>query len=137
MPPPFKKHLFVCLNDRGPDNPRGSCAQKGSESLLKAFKRALDARGLGESIRANKAGCLDNCALGCSVVVYPEGVWYGRVTEADVPEIIEQHLMRDRPVDRLRLYAPQEGGQQTAAPDREPEPPSEGTSRFPSASKAR
>jgi (2Fe-2S) ferredoxin len=51
------------------------------------------------------------------VVVYPEGVWYGRVTEADVPEIIEQHLMRDRPVDRLRLYAPQEGSQQTAAPD--------------------
>ncbi|HXN84108.1 MAG TPA: (2Fe-2S) ferredoxin domain-containing protein [Myxococcales bacterium] len=121
MPPPFKKHLFVCINDRGPDHPRGSCAQKGSESLLKAFKRALNERGLGESIRTNRAGCLDNCELGCSVVVYPEGVWYGRVTEADVPEIIEEHLMRDRPVDRLRLYAPPEGAPQTAAPDPKPE----------------
>jgi (2Fe-2S) ferredoxin len=55
------------------------------------------------------------------VVVYPEGVWYGRVTEADVPEIIEQHLIRDRPVERLRLYARQEGAQQTAAPDPKPE----------------
>jgi (2Fe-2S) ferredoxin len=105
MPPPFQKHLFVCLHDRGPSSARGSCAQKGSEALLKAFKAELKARGLSEDIRANKAGCLDNCERGCSVVVYPEGVWYGGVTEADVPEIIEKHLVHDEPVARLRLFA--------------------------------
>ncbi|TMA29039.1 MAG: (2Fe-2S) ferredoxin domain-containing protein [Deltaproteobacteria bacterium] len=104
MPPPFKKHLFVCLNEREPGNPKGDCTSKGSPLVLKKFKDALRARGLDDEIRANKAGCLDNCALGCSVVVYPEGIWYGRVTVDDVDEIVEKHLIAGAPVERLRLY---------------------------------
>ncbi|HXN56408.1 MAG TPA: (2Fe-2S) ferredoxin domain-containing protein [Myxococcales bacterium] len=119
MPPPFEKHVFVCLHDRGPDNPRGSCAQKGSEALLKAFKDALNERGLGDSIRANKAGCLDNCEQGCSVVVYPEGVWYGGVRVSDVGEIVERHLVAGEPVARLRLFA---AGTSDAASGVTPEP---------------
>ena len=69
MPPPFRKHVFVCLNERPPDSPKGDCTRKGSPELLKKLKAALRARGLDEEIRANKAGCLDNCANGCSVVV--------------------------------------------------------------------
>ena len=104
MPPPFKKHVFVCLNERVPDAPRGDCTRKGAPELLKKLKSALRARGLDEVIRANKAGCLDNCESGCSVVVYPEGVWYGHVTESDIDEIVDQHLIGGHPIQRLQLY---------------------------------
>jgi (2Fe-2S) ferredoxin len=104
MPPPFRKHVFVCLNERAPADPRGDCMSKGSGDVLKKLKRTLRARGLGEDIRANKAGCLDNCARGCSVVVYPEGVWYGHVTVDDVDELIDRHLVGGEPVERLRLF---------------------------------
>lgn len=104
MPPPFKKHVFVCLNEREPDNPRGDCTRKGSPALLKKLKAALKARGLDGEIRANKAGCLDNCENGCSMVVYPEGVWYGHVTEADLDELVDQHLIAGHPVARLQLF---------------------------------
>ena len=53
--------------------------------------------------RVNSAGCLDACDRGVAVVVYPEGVWYGGVTVADVPEIVERHLVGGQPVERLRL----------------------------------
>jgi len=102
MPIPYTKHAFVCLHERPADNPRGSCLPKGAEPLLKALKAAANARGLGRTVRVQKSGCLDNCEQGCSIVVYPEGVWYGHVTEADVPEIVE-HLAGGAPVERLRV----------------------------------
>lgn len=49
------------------------------------------------------AGCLDACEYGPSLVVYPDEVWYGGVTVADVPEIIEEHIIGGRPVERLRI----------------------------------
>ena len=104
MPPPFRKHLFVCLNDRGPGHPRGSCAQKGSEALHEAFKAALKARGLSGEIRANKAGCLDNCERGCSVVVYPEGVWYAGVTPELLERIVVEHLKNGQVVEEAVFY---------------------------------
>lgn len=54
-------------------------------------------------MRANAAGCLDACAFGTSVVVYPEGVWYGGVKAEDVLEIVESHLLGGKPVERLRM----------------------------------
>ena len=71
----------------------------GSEALQKAFKKALAERGINRRIRANKSGCLDQCEKGPTVVVYPDDVWYGGVTEADVNEIVERAHHRRRPVD--------------------------------------
>lgn len=103
MAPPFKKHVFVCLHERPAGDPRGDCTSKGSPELLKALKKALKARGLSDEIRANKSGCLDNCEQGCSVVVYPEGTWYGGVQLADVDDLVE-NLATGAPLTRRRLF---------------------------------
>lgn len=100
---PFKKHVFICTNHRPEDDPRGSCAAKGSEAIRDRFKELMKARGIKGAMRANAAGCLDQCAQGCTVVVYPEAVWYGKITLADVEEIVDKHLIGDQPVERLRI----------------------------------
>src|SRR5437879_3420030 len=84
----------------GSDEPRGSCGPKGGHELAEAFKKKLFERGLKRIVRPNKALCLDQCAMGCTVVVYPEQVWYGKVTVADVDEIIESHILGGKPVQR-------------------------------------
>jgi (2Fe-2S) ferredoxin len=99
----FEHHVFVCENQRDPADPRGSCGAKGSAAIRKALKDELARRGLEKRVRANAAGCLDSCADGPTVVVYPEGVWYGHVRVEDVPEIVESHLVNGVPVERLRL----------------------------------
>lgn len=101
--PHFDKHVFVCTNRRAPGDPKGDCASKGGEEVRDAFKRLLHDKGLKGRIRANAAGCLDQCARGATVVVYPEQVWYGGVTAADVGEIVDQHLIGGVPVERLRM----------------------------------
>jgi (2Fe-2S) ferredoxin len=98
----FRHHVFVCENRRPDDDPRGCCAAKGSEAIRAAFKDAIRKHGLKGQVRANAAGCLDACAEGPSVVVYPEGVWYSHVSPEDVPEIVERHLLNGEPVARLR-----------------------------------
>jgi (2Fe-2S) ferredoxin len=97
----FQKHLFICVNERDPSDPKGCCAAKGSAEIAAAFKRKLHERGLKRIVRANKAMCLDQCAQGVTLVVYPEATWYGHVTLADVDEIIEKHIVGGCPVERL------------------------------------
>jgi (2Fe-2S) ferredoxin len=97
----FEKHVFICVNERPADDPRGCCKAKGSEEVAEAFKKKLYERGLKRIVRPNRALCLDQCAMGVTVVVYPDAVWYGRVTPADVDEIIESHILGGKPVERL------------------------------------
>ena len=92
--PPFQRHIFVCTNQRPKDDPRGCCANLGSEKLHAHFKSETKRLNLKGLVRANKAGCLDHCELGPSVVIYPEGVWYWVGTEADVTEIMERHVLK-------------------------------------------
>ena len=101
--PPFEKHIFICCNQREAGHPRGCCDPDADDGLQKAFKQALADRDLQRRMLANKAGCLDQCEHGPTVVVYPDAVWYGGVTEADLAEIIESHLLGGIPVARLRL----------------------------------
>lgn len=108
MPPPYQRHVFVCTNRRPDDDPRGSCAASGGEAVRDALKKKLKDRGLSHDIRANNAGCLDNCAVGVAMVVYPEGVWYQKVTVDDVDAIIDEHLVGGKIVERLVWRAPPE-----------------------------
>ena len=85
-------------------------ATRRDESAVERARRLpeqkLHERGLKRIVRANKAMCLDQCAMGVTIVVYPEATWYGRVTLADVDEIIEKHIVGGEPVERLVI--PQE-----------------------------
>lgn len=71
--------------------------------MQKLFKQKLAERGLKGSVRANQSGCLDQCEHGPNVVVYPEAVWYGGVTLADVDEIVVAHIVGGKPVERLLI----------------------------------
>ena len=99
--PSFQRHVFVCINERPADHPKGSCKAKCGVELRDKLKDALAARGIAKTVRANNAGCLDQCEHGATVVVYPEQVWYGGVTVEDIPELIEKHLVGGEVVERL------------------------------------
>jgi (2Fe-2S) ferredoxin len=99
--PSFQRHVFVCTNERPADHPKGCCKAKGGVEVRDKLKAELTARGLSKIIRANNAGCLDQCEHGVSVVVYPEQVWYGQVTVDDIGEIVDKHLVGGQVVERL------------------------------------
>ncbi|MFQ5451115.1 MAG: ferredoxin [Nitrospinaceae bacterium] len=97
----FQKHLFICNNQRKPDDPRGCCSGRGSLSLLDYAKGRVHEMGLKGKVRVNKAGCLDACQYGPSMVIYPDGVWYSPKTKEDMEEILHEHLQNNCVVDRL------------------------------------
>jgi (2Fe-2S) ferredoxin len=103
----FQKHIFVCTNERDPADARGCCSARGSGEVLEALKKKLSERGLKRIVRANKAGCLDQCAHGVTLVVYPEATWYGHVTAADIDAIVDGHIVGGKPLARLVLAAEQ------------------------------
>jgi len=114
--PSLQRHVFVCINERAADNPKGSCKLKGGTDVRDRLKAELSSRGLSKIIRANNAGCLDQCANGVTVVVYPEQVWYGHVTPEDIAEIVEKHLVGGEVVTRLLLPDQPHLGQRTTFP---------------------
>jgi len=101
--PAFQRHVFVCHNARPAGAPRASCTADGKSDLHAQLQQLSKAAGLGEKVRINKAGCLDQCEHGPVVVVYPEAVWYGNVQPSDAAAIVAEHLVAGRPVERLRL----------------------------------
>ena len=96
----FDKHVFICINERK-NSERISCGELQGMKFVNEFKRLVKEKGLKGKVRAQRAGCLDACDFGPSVVVYPEGIFYGEVQLSDVNEIVESHLINNVPVKRL------------------------------------
>jgi (2Fe-2S) ferredoxin len=99
-------HVFVCTGK--------SCSAVDSAEVKTAFERELKARGLqygkekkgcnpNGSVVLTECGSVGFCAIGAAVMVYPDGVWYAQVRAHDVPEIVEEHIVNGRPVQRLAL----------------------------------
>jgi len=101
--PKFTSHVFVCCNRRSPGHPRGCCDPEGSEALRNAIKAEIQRRGLSCTVRANKSGCLDQCELGPTLVIYPGQIWYGGVSIGDVSRIVEQTIIGGRILDDLLI----------------------------------
>lgn len=96
-------YLFVCINRRADDNPKGCCAAKGAEEVYRALKAEMAARGLARlEARVCTSSCLDQCATGVTILVEPNHFFYGRVTVADVSEIVDGVVSGQR-VERLVL----------------------------------
>src|ERR1051325_2320571 len=110
---PIQHHVFVCTGK--------SCSARASAEVKDAFERELKARGIlfgkeakGKNPRGSivltECASVGFCAIGPAVMVYPDGVWYAQVRSSDVNEIIEEHLLNGRVVERLALMrVPAEG----------------------------
>ena len=100
MKPKFDKHIFICTNDRGPDHPRGDCANCGGNEIRMRFVQLINQHGLKGKVRANKSGCLDVCEIGPVVVIYPQSIWYTGITVENVEEIFEKSIIGNDIVER-------------------------------------
>jgi len=100
-----KRYLFVCINRRAEDNPKGCCAAKNSEEVYRALKEDVAARGLAKlEARVCTSSCLDQCETGVTVLVEPDHFFYGRVTVAEVEELVEPGELDPDHVHTPALY---------------------------------
>ena len=99
----FKRHVFFCVNQR--QEGEQCCNDHRAEDVRGYAKQRIKALGLnGEGkVRVNTSGCLDRCSEGPVMVIYPEGVWYTYVDNADIDEIISEHIQHGRVVERLKI----------------------------------
>lgn len=100
MPKPLK-HVFVCTQSRPPGHPRGSCQRQGCMSVMDEFIQEMQRRNLFAQIAVTNAGCLGPCQYGANVLIYPDGVMYGKVTREDVKIIIDEHLLGGQIIQHL------------------------------------
>ena len=98
-----KYHVFICTSSRINGQQKGYCHQQQSINLIQAFMQEIEDRELSGDVVINNTGCFGICEKGPIVVVYPEGVWYGKVTEDDVEEIFDEHFEGGNPVKRLMI----------------------------------
>jgi len=116
---PLRHHVFVCSGK--------SCSAVGSAEVRDAFEQELKARGIlfgkekkgknpNGSVVLTECASVGFCAIGAAVMIYPDGVWYAQVRAQDVPQIVEDHLINGRVVERLALLkVPSAGAHEPAA----------------------
>ena len=99
----YKQHVFICTNQRS--DGRASCEDHGASELRAYLKKRVKEEGLNgpKGLRINNAGCLDRCALGPVMVVYPNETWYRYHSKEDIDEIFESHLKNGEKVQHLRI----------------------------------
>lgn len=97
----YKKHIFICINQRDV-NLKKSCSSLGL-SIRNKFVEELKNNNLTYEVRANKSGCLSECAIGPIVVIYPQGIWYKNVSLNDVSVIIQETIINNKIIDRLLI----------------------------------
>ncbi len=99
----FQYHIFFCLNQR--DEGADCCMNHGAEAAFNHMKSRVKALNLNgqHQIRVNRAGCLDRCADGPLLVIYPQAIWYRFVDLEDIDDIIDTHLIKHQMVERLLL----------------------------------
>ncbi len=91
----FRSNVLVCGGT--------GCTSSNSEKIIECLESEIKAQGLDKEVNVVRTGCFGLCALGPIMIVYPEGAFYSMVTPEDVPEIVEEHLLKGRIVQRL-LY---------------------------------
>ena len=99
----FRYHVFFCTNQRAEGS--DCCQRFDAQAMRDYMKQSCKAQSLDASagVRINSAGCLDRCAKGPVIVIYPEAVWYSYIDKTDIDEIIQQHLIGGQVVERLRI----------------------------------
>ena len=104
----IRAHVLICGGT--------GCTSSGSKSIQGAFDEALKAQGLTEEVKIVQTGCFGLCALGPVVIVHPDGTFYSRVTPEDVEEIVSEHLLKGRVVERLVYNDSADTAEKTAEP---------------------
>lgn len=97
-----EKFVFVCTNERPEGHPRGSCITNGSAEVLAELRDLQGEKNL-FSFKVIATSCLEACLAGPTVYVAPDDIWYGGVTVGDVEQIIDEHLVGNKPVGFLIL----------------------------------
>ena len=98
-----KYHIFVCASCRINGTQKGFCHSKGSVNLISRFMEEIEERDLSSEVMVTNTGCFGICDRGPIVLIYPEGTWYGNVTEDDVETIMEQHIEGGQIVKELQI----------------------------------
>ena len=100
----YRYHVFFCTNQR--DDGTQCCQECNARQMrdyAKQRSKELGIAGQRGKVRINTAGCLNRCEKGPVVVVYPDDVWYTYVDQEDIDEIINEHLVNGRVVERLTI----------------------------------
>jgi (2Fe-2S) ferredoxin len=96
-----KYHIFVCTSCRINGLQKGFCYSKGSVDLVQKFMEEVDDRGLSSDVMITNTGCFGICDKGPIAVIYPEGTWYGNLTEDNIEKIMDEHIEGGKVVSEL------------------------------------